>query len=76
MEIIESDLKQLFQWIENHDRDFKTVDAAIVQLQEETSRLFAVPPPHQDAIESLEKRIINIEKALFELSFVVKNRKN
>ena len=60
MEIIESDLKQLFQWIKNHD-------AAIVQLQEasflhsSSSSSSAV-----DAIESLEKRIINIELLLTE----------
>ena len=57
MEIIESDLKQLFQWIKNHD-------AAIVQLQEAYKVRAALVETHQDAIESLEKRIINIELLL------------
>jgi hypothetical protein len=57
MEIIESDLKQLFQWIKNHD-------AAIVQLQEAYKVEGALVETHQDAIESLEKRIINIELLL------------
>ena len=64
MEIIESDLKQLFQWIKNHDRDFKTLDAAIVQLQEAYKVECSLMKTHQDAIESLEKRIINIELLL------------
>ena len=64
MEIIESDLNQLFQWIKNHDRDFKTLDAAIVQLQEAYKVEAALAKTHQDAIESLEKRIINIELLL------------
>jgi len=64
MEIIESDLKQLFQWIKNHDRDFKTLDNAIVQLQELVKINDKLLRQHQDAIESLEKRIINIELLL------------
>jgi len=47
MEIIESDLKQLFQWIKNLDELCKSQQVLIEQ--------------HQDAIESLEERIINIE---------------
>ena len=61
MEIIESDLKQLFQWIKNHDRDFKTLDAAIVQLQEAYKVEAALVNQHQDALESLEERIMNLE---------------
>ena len=64
MDIIESDLKQLFMWIKNHDRDFKTLDSAIVQLQEAYKVEAALVQTHQDAIESLEKRIINIELLL------------
>ena len=64
MEIIESDLKQLFQWIKNHDRDFKTLDNAIFQLQELAKINDKLLHQHQDAIESLEKRIINIELLL------------
>jgi len=64
MDIVESDLKQLFMWIKNHDRDFKTLDSAIVQLQEAYKVSGALIETHQDAIESLEKRIINIELLL------------
>ena len=62
MEIIESDLKQLFQWIKNHDDTLKSQQALIETMVKME--------------DCLEKRIINIEKALFELSFVIKNRKN
>ena len=72
MDIVESDLKQLFMWIKNHDRklktlvhrDFKTLDGAIVQLQEAYKVEADLVQTHQDAIESLEKRIINIELLL------------
>jgi len=64
MEIVESDLKQLFMWIKNHDSAFDEVDAAIVQLQEAYKVEAALVETHQDAIESLEKRIINIELLL------------
>ena len=57
MEIIESDLKQIFQWIKNHD-------AAIRQLQDAFKVDAALAQTHQDAIESLEERIINIELLL------------
>ena len=50
MEIIESDLKQLFMWIKN--------------LSEQVSKQNVLLEQHQDAIESLEKRIINIELLL------------
>ena len=73
MDIVESDLKQLFMWIKNHDRDFKTLDGAIVQLQEAYKVESALVQTHQDAIESLEKRIINIERYLL---FFIKDRKN
>jgi hypothetical protein len=61
MDIVESDLKQLFMWIKNHERGFKTLDGAIVQLQEAYKIEAALVQTHQDAIESLEKRIINLE---------------
>ena len=51
-------------WIKNHDRDFKTLDSAIVQLQVAYKVSVALIETHQDAIESLEKRIINIELLL------------
>ena len=73
MDIVESDLKQLFMWIKNHDRDFKTLDGAIVQLQEAYKVEADLVQTHQDAIESLEKRIINIERYLL---FFIKDRKN
>jgi len=57
MDIVESDLKQLFMWIKNHDN-------AIVQLQEAYKVEADLVQTHQDAIESLEKRIINIELLL------------
>ena len=57
MEIIESDLKQIFQLIKNHD-------AAIRQLQDAFKVDAALAQTHQDAIESLEERIINIELLL------------
>jgi len=47
MDIVESDLKQLFMWIKNLQELCKSQNALIEQ--------------HQDAIESLEERIINIE---------------
>ena len=57
MEIIQSDLKQIFQWLKNHD-------AAIRQLQDAFKVDAALAQTHQDAIESLEERIINIELLL------------
>ena len=50
MDIVESDLKQLFMWIKNLDELCKSQNVLIEQ--------------HQDAIESLEQRIINIELLL------------
>jgi len=50
MDIVESDLKQLFMWIRNLQELCKSQSALIEQ--------------HQDAIESLEQRIINIELLL------------
>ena len=47
---VESDLKQLFMWIKNLQELCKSQQVLIEQ--------------HQDAIESLEKRIINIELLL------------
>jgi len=57
MEIIESDLKQLFQWI-------KTASDSLSVLEEFCKSQQALIETHQDAIESLEKRIINIELLL------------
>jgi len=45
-------------------RDFKILDAAIVQLQEAYKVSSALMETHQKAIESLEERIINIELLL------------
>jgi len=68
MEIIESDLKQIFQWLKVTDDIVKSqqalLDADIVQLQEAYKVEAALAETHQDAIESLEKRIINIELLL------------
>ena len=50
MDIVESDLKQLFMWIKNLQELCKSQNILIEQ--------------HQDAIESLEERIINIELLL------------
>jgi hypothetical protein len=50
MEIIESDLKQIFQWLKVTDDIVKSQQALI-----ET---------HHDTIESLEKRIIKIETVM------------
>ena len=57
MDIIESDLKQLFMWT-------KLQDDGINSLQELCKSQQALIETHQDAIESLEKRIINIELLL------------
>ena len=50
MDIVESDLKQLFMWIKNLQELCKSQNILIEQ--------------HQDAIEKLEERIINIELLL------------
>jgi len=50
MEIIESDLKQLFQWIKNHDDILKSQQALIETMVKME--------------DCLEKRIINIELLL------------
>jgi len=47
MDIVESDLKKLFMWV--------------IDLQELCKSQNALIEQHQDAIESLEERIINIE---------------
>jgi hypothetical protein len=52
MDIVESDLKQLFMWIKNLQELCKSQNVLIEQ--------------HQDAIESLEKRIINIELIFYQ----------
>jgi len=57
MEIVESDLKQLFMWT-------KLQDDTINSLQELCKSQNALIESHQDAIESLENRIINIELLL------------
>jgi len=57
MDIVESDLKQLFMWI-------KTVTDSLSVLEELCKSQQALIETHQDAIESLEKRIINIELLL------------
>ena len=62
MDIVESDLKQLFMWIKNLQELCKSQNALIEQ--------------HQDAIESLEERIINIEHDLALVLSVIKDRKN
>jgi len=48
--IIQSDLKQLFMWIKNLDELCKSQQVLIEQ--------------HQEAIELLEERIIEIEKSV------------
>jgi hypothetical protein len=57
MEIIESDLKQLFQWT-------KTCSDALKVIEELCKSQNVLIEQHQDAIESLEERIINIELLL------------
>jgi len=57
MEIIESDLKQIFQWL-------KTTSDSLSILEELCKSQQALIETHQDAIESLEERIINIELLL------------
>ena len=55
--IVESDLKQLFMWT-------KLQDDSINTLQELCKSQQVLIEQHQDAIESLEQRIINIELLL------------
>jgi len=50
MDIVVSDLKQLFMWIKNLQELCKSQNVLLEQ--------------HQDAIDSLEERIINIELLL------------
>jgi len=50
MDIVESDLKQLFMWVKHLQELLKSQNILIEQ--------------HQDAIEALEERIINIELLL------------
>jgi len=54
MDIIESDLKQLFMWI-------NTATDSLSALKELCKSQQALIEQHQDALESLEERIINIE---------------
>ena len=69
MDIVESDLKQLFMWT-------KLQDNAINSLQELCKSQHDLIGQHQDAIESLEERIINIEHDLALVLSVIKDRKN
>ena len=62
MDIVESDLKQLFMWIKNLQELCKSQNALIEQ--------------HQDAIAALEERIINIEHDLALVLSVIKDRKD
>jgi len=62
MDIVESDLKQLFMWIKNLQELCKSQNVLIEQ--------------HQDAIAALEERIINIEHDLALVLSVIKDRKN
>ena len=62
MDIVESDLKQLFMWIKNLQELCKSQNVLIEQ--------------HQDAIVALEERIINIEHDLALVLSVIKDRKD
>jgi len=62
MDIVESDLKQLFMWIKNLQELCKSQNVLIEQ--------------HQDAITALEERIINIEHDLALVLSVIKDRKD
>jgi len=57
MDIVESDLKQLFMWT-------KLQDDGINSLQELCKSQQVLIEQHQDAIETLEERIIEIEKSV------------
>jgi len=57
MDIVESDLKQLFMWTKNSSK-------YILDLQELCKSQNVLIEQHQDAIEKLEERIINIELLL------------
>ena len=61
MDIVESDLKQLFMWIKNLDELCKSQNVLLEQ--------------HQFVIDSLEERIINIEHDLALVLTVIKDRK-
>ncbi len=69
MDIIESDLKQLFMWI-------KTATDSLSVLEELCKSQQALIEQHQDALEALEERIINIEHDLGLFLSVIKDRKN
>jgi uncharacterized protein Smg (DUF494 family) len=70
MDIIESDLKQLFMWI-------KTIADSLSVLEELCKSQQALIETHQDAIEALEERVYNIEHDLqLVISSSVKNRKD
>jgi len=67
--IIESDVKQLFMWI-------KTATASLSVLEELCKSQQVLIEQHQDALEALEERIINIEHDLALVLSVIKDRKD
>lgn len=69
MDIVESDLKQLFMWI-------KTATDSLSVLEELCKSQQALIETHQDAIEALEERVSNIEHDLSLVLSVIKDRKN
>jgi len=69
MDIVESDLKQLFMWI-------KTATDSLSVLEELCKSQQALIETHQDALEALEERVYNIEHDLALVLSVIKDRKN
>jgi len=83
MDIVESDLKQLFMWIKNLDELCKSQQVLIEVLDERVSNIESLSTPTQIekridyGYEKLEKRINDIEHDLqLVISSSVKNRKN
>ena len=68
MDIVESDLKQLFMWIKNLQELCKSQQVLIEQHQDAIEQIY-----HDD--ELLEERIINIEHDLALILSVIKDRK-
>ena len=65
MEIIESDLKQLFQWIKTLSEKVGSLDATVQNHQDIIPSLEEIYlKQFEERISEIEKRIINIELLL------------
>jgi len=70
MDIVESDLKQLFMWIKNLDERVSSLDATVQKHQD------IIPSLEEIYLKQSEERFAEIEHDLALVLSVIKDRKN